>query len=293
MNASCQLCTACGERPKRTKRERDRVRLAGALCVGCHGRKHAGRRRETKRIRRRVRGADPQVRVTAFFRRQLHLTRVRSARARSRRPLEQATARLREAGSHEDAARVLERLRWHVRPVARATGKGRRWLTLACAAADVTVTLAALAELVASCSRCPDCGRQLELVARSVDHVLPLAAGGAHSLSNLWVCCLPCNRRKGGRTASPGLCVTRQSDSPTALQPPSCTRTRDPTGETLTAPRSRTRRHARQSAPPPQCQPHPASLETCRESSTTRDHVARGGTTWREMVRVTAAATIR
>lgn len=43
---------------------------------------------------------------------------------------------------------------------------------------------------------CAYCGE----VAGSVDHVIPRVQGGSHDKTNLVACCIPCNRRKGGRT---------------------------------------------------------------------------------------------
>jgi 5-methylcytosine-specific restriction endonuclease McrA len=36
---------------------------------------------------------------------------------------------------------------------------------------------------------------------RDLDHLVPLSRGGAHALSNLAWACVPCNRRKGQKTA--------------------------------------------------------------------------------------------
>jgi 5-methylcytosine-specific restriction endonuclease McrA len=34
----------------------------------------------------------------------------------------------------------------------------------------------------------------------AVDHVIPIARGGSHSKTNLWLCCRPCNWQKGQLT---------------------------------------------------------------------------------------------
>lgn len=44
--------------------------------------------------------------------------------------------------------------------------------------------------------RCVDCGTDEEL---TVDHVIPLARGGADEMSNYRTRCRPCNSRKGAR----------------------------------------------------------------------------------------------
>ncbi len=47
------------------------------------------------------------------------------------------------------------------------------------------------------CRRCVYCGDCLDLAVATIDHVYPLAHGGANSPGNLVVACGPCNRLKG------------------------------------------------------------------------------------------------
>ncbi|HKT08736.1 MAG TPA: HNH endonuclease [Gemmatimonadaceae bacterium] len=47
------------------------------------------------------------------------------------------------------------------------------------------------------CRRCVYCGTSLDLAIATIDHVYPLARGGAHVPGNLVVACGPCNRMKG------------------------------------------------------------------------------------------------
>lgn len=48
------------------------------------------------------------------------------------------------------------------------------------------------------CSRrCVYCGSALDLETATLDHVQPLARGGAHTPGNVVAACGPCNRRKG------------------------------------------------------------------------------------------------
>jgi 5-methylcytosine-specific restriction endonuclease McrA len=48
------------------------------------------------------------------------------------------------------------------------------------------------------CSRrCVYCGTALDLQTATLDHVQPLARGGAHTPGNVVAACGPCNRRKG------------------------------------------------------------------------------------------------
>jgi 5-methylcytosine-specific restriction endonuclease McrA len=48
--------------------------------------------------------------------------------------------------------------------------------------------------------RCPYCSTKLSFVNRVLDHMDPVSKGGAHSASNITVCCIPCNTRKGHKT---------------------------------------------------------------------------------------------
>ena len=47
------------------------------------------------------------------------------------------------------------------------------------------------------CRRCVYCGHLLDLQIATIDHVYPLAKGGANVPGNLVVACGPCNRMKG------------------------------------------------------------------------------------------------
>ncbi|MCS6836374.1 MAG: HNH endonuclease [Anaerolineae bacterium] len=48
--------------------------------------------------------------------------------------------------------------------------------------------------------RCAWCGADLRRVDFEVDHVQPLARGGAHVLANLALACWPCNRQKAAKS---------------------------------------------------------------------------------------------
>jgi 5-methylcytosine-specific restriction endonuclease McrA len=47
--------------------------------------------------------------------------------------------------------------------------------------------------------RCAYCQRAMPYSHRVIDHVIPLALGGAHSVRNIVVCCWACNVRKGAK----------------------------------------------------------------------------------------------
>ena len=44
---------------------------------------------------------------------------------------------------------------------------------------------------------CYLCRVKLKIWEFTLDHVVPLSKGGAHNYSNVRVCCLPCNLKKG------------------------------------------------------------------------------------------------
>jgi len=47
---------------------------------------------------------------------------------------------------------------------------------------------------------CQYCGRAFATSDLTFDHVVPVAQGGRKDWENIVTCCIPCNRRKGGRT---------------------------------------------------------------------------------------------
>jgi 5-methylcytosine-specific restriction endonuclease McrA len=47
---------------------------------------------------------------------------------------------------------------------------------------------------------CQYCGEETPTSELTFDHVMPVAKGGRKDWENIVTCCIPCNRRKGGRT---------------------------------------------------------------------------------------------
>lgn len=74
---------------------------------------------------------------------------------------------------------------------------------------DGTLTADAIMRLFADAKMCSYCGRTMRSVEKSLDHVVPLSRGGAHSITNVVIACKPCNFSKhtatleewGGRAA--------------------------------------------------------------------------------------------
>lgn len=65
---------------------------------------------------------------------------------------------------------------------------------------DGTVTQNAMSELFLDSTECCYCCRSFDNLKKSVDHIIPLVRGGPHSMKNIAICCLSCNRKKQART---------------------------------------------------------------------------------------------
>jgi 5-methylcytosine-specific restriction endonuclease McrA len=61
---------------------------------------------------------------------------------------------------------------------------------------DGTLTGDVIVRLFANAKHCHYCGRRMRSVEKSLDHVIPLDRGGAHSIHNVVVACKPCNFSK-------------------------------------------------------------------------------------------------
>jgi hypothetical protein len=61
---------------------------------------------------------------------------------------------------------------------------------------DGTATAKRLARMLSSATHCPYCGISLDVGQAVLDHMEPIARGGAHSARNLIACCADCNGRK-------------------------------------------------------------------------------------------------
>ena len=65
---------------------------------------------------------------------------------------------------------------------------------------DGTLTVPAMRKLFGMAKACPMCGDRFSNdKPKSLDHVVPLAKGGPHSLSNVSVVCRPCNIAKSDK----------------------------------------------------------------------------------------------
>ena len=64
----------------------------------------------------------------------------------------------------------------------------------------ITLTRKEARSILLSATHCAYCARDLASLKRTLDHVVPLARGGAHSAENLAVACFSCNSAKQDRT---------------------------------------------------------------------------------------------
>jgi 5-methylcytosine-specific restriction endonuclease McrA len=88
-----------------------------------------------------------------------------------------------------------ERIKQYVKDnphVKKASDHKRRALRVS--SSDGTVTSKALLEMLMTWSGiCPRCGREAD---STIDHIVPLSKGGAHSITNLQLLCKSCNGSK-------------------------------------------------------------------------------------------------
>ncbi|MGH9817443.1 MAG: HNH endonuclease [Candidatus Acidiferrales bacterium] len=82
-------------------------------------------------------------------------------------------------------------------------------------AGDARVRRALLAR---ESGRCYYCFRVLREKTMTVDHVVPLCAGGADALENVVACCFPCNLSKGAKTAAEFLRLLYRREAITAYE---------------------------------------------------------------------------
>jgi 5-methylcytosine-specific restriction endonuclease McrA len=67
------------------------------------------------------------------------------------------------------------------------------------AASDGSLTPKAMVALFAAAKCCPFCRKRMKSQDKSLDHIVPLSKGGAHSILNALVCCKRCNAKKHAR----------------------------------------------------------------------------------------------
>jgi len=115
-----------------------------------------------------------------------------------------ATRFARRFGGTMEAARY--RLRYHHDPEFRAKQVERLHRRNAMRdhavemASDGTLDGATIKGLFAAAKACPHCSTTMGSRDKTLDHVVPISQGGAHSTTNVMVICRACNTSKAGRT---------------------------------------------------------------------------------------------
>lgn len=87
--------------------------------------------------------------------------------------------------------------KWYVRNAARVMDKGRRRRAMLRGVTVEHVELTVLVER--DRGRCGVCGLPVRAADASVDHILPVSKGGAHSYANTRLAHLRCNKVRGNR----------------------------------------------------------------------------------------------
>ena len=95
-----------------------------------------------------------------------------------------------------DCNRTIAKISRHTSKAARKHMNARRAARLAMLDDD-TLTPEVIEALLSNAHSCPYCRVTLAATDKSIDHLDPIARGGAHSISNGTVCCKACNTKKG------------------------------------------------------------------------------------------------
>jgi 5-methylcytosine-specific restriction endonuclease McrA len=98
---------------------------------------------------------------------------------------------------------VEYRAKYRIDPDFRAREIARRWARKEAELelrTDGTLTSAVVRKLFASATVCAYCAEPMSPRVKTMDHVIPKSRGGAHSITNVVVCCRSCNSRKHART---------------------------------------------------------------------------------------------
>lgn len=62
------------------------------------------------------------------------------------------------------------------------------------------LTTKQLSDLILNAKNCYYCNKELRITGYELDHKTPLSRGGKHTLSNVVISCMKCNRQKGIKT---------------------------------------------------------------------------------------------
>lgn len=199
-----KTCVRCGKAKPATSFPKTRNR--SGVDRPCNRAKATedGRRRQChacdKAILRRRAGRKTSAEVRANAKRRRRARSLAQFRRLLRKLLKQ---RCIDSGQLVDT--IEYRAAYRANPVFRAKEIARRWARKErdrCILSDGSLTPIVIQQLFAVASVCPYCAGLLDPREKTLDHILPLARGGAHSLTNVVVCCRSCNSKKQDRTPS-------------------------------------------------------------------------------------------
>jgi 5-methylcytosine-specific restriction endonuclease McrA len=209
------ICPKCGSTNllPRTKRCRKGARTYvyhNMECVPCtlarHRRNGQNRQwKDRKNLRRRV--ARHEEKAALAIRKRVFDSIMKQFRAYTAKPQSPWNARAiaeRAPGETKAAAywriRYAEDLDWRAKQIERTHAKNLRRKMGRLLMSDGTLHGRAIQSLFATAKRCPYCQKQIDPKDKTLDHIIPVSRGGAHSILNVVVCCRRCNTAKGART---------------------------------------------------------------------------------------------
>lgn len=205
------ICKVCEEDRPETAFQRNRP--GAPLRSTC--------RRCNKTAHRRRKGIQPRPPKKEKSEAERRVTALRKIRALLGKVLEQKCGK---AGLTAPAVEYQARYRadetFREREIARtwarkaASGVGRTdGRTATPMHSDGTLTPSVVQALFAKATHCAYCTQLMHPRDKTLDHVVPVAKGGKHSITNAVIACRSCNSRKGARTPDQWLSADRQGDS--------------------------------------------------------------------------------
>jgi 5-methylcytosine-specific restriction endonuclease McrA len=211
-----RTCKQCGEdKPLEDfRRNRPNTEARRLTCIPCEGlrARKINKARHSKgdsTTRRRLKVGKRAARIIAF---REHLRRVDRALREPTpevHPLRTLYLRLnallkercKKEGVNYDA--LTYRVRYRSDAAFRDKEIARRWAKKAKERTyydDGTLTSSVLRMLFGATSHCTYCMEEMGSRDKTLDHMIPLSRGGAHSLLNVTVCCRSCNLAKRAKT---------------------------------------------------------------------------------------------
>lgn len=97
-----------------------------------------------------------------------------------------------------DCSKERTKIWKHAKPSAHRAQRERRYRRLI-EQSDGTIKAASLRRLFLCSIFCPYCFKEMGKHDKTLDHIVPVARGGKHSLSNVTVCCKECNTKKSAK----------------------------------------------------------------------------------------------